>query len=200
MPVNFIDIAPILTLISALTESGPVVSSTLPPSTHGTTRSRSRIVAKLSSIGFVGGEGVIQLDGHALVHRSRTESADIGSAHVDPGGHYRLGPENGTLSVRTGRTGAAAKAGHDLLIHVTAWEATLEVGEDPRRPASCSTPTPTSLRVREGTGGMKALDDDDKASIRETIDDEILKRQAIDVPLDRGAGRRRRPRSACRAS
>ena len=45
VPVNFIDIAPILTLISALTESGPVRSMTLPPSTHGTVRSRSRIVA-----------------------------------------------------------------------------------------------------------------------------------------------------------
>ena len=52
VPVNVIDIAPILTLISARTAPGPVVSSTLPPSTHGTTRSRSRIVAKLSSIGF----------------------------------------------------------------------------------------------------------------------------------------------------
>ena len=48
-----------------------------------------------------------------------------------PAGTHTLGPENGTLSVRTGRTGAAAKAGHDLLIHVGAWQATLEVGEDP---------------------------------------------------------------------
>ena len=52
VPVNFIDIAPILTTISALTESGPVVSSTQPPSTHGTTRSRSVTAAKLSSIGL----------------------------------------------------------------------------------------------------------------------------------------------------
>ena len=52
VPVNVIDIAPILTRISALTEFGPVVSTTLPPSTHGTTRSRSVIAAKLSSMGF----------------------------------------------------------------------------------------------------------------------------------------------------
>ena len=38
---------------------------------------------------------------------------------------------------------------------------------------------PKSLHVREGTGGMKALDEDDKAGIRETIDDEILKGQAV---------------------
>ena len=34
--------------------------------------------------------------------------------------------------------------------------------------------------MREGTGGMKALGEDDKASIRETIDDEILKGQAVE--------------------
>ena len=47
-----------------------------------------------------------------------------------PTGTYRLGPGNGTLSVRTGRVGAAAKAGHDLLLHVTVWQATLEIGEE----------------------------------------------------------------------
>jgi hypothetical protein len=38
----------------------------------------------------------------------------------------------------------------------------------------------TALRVREGTGGMQALGDDDKAGIHETIDDEILKRERIE--------------------
>jgi len=93
-----------------------------------------------------------------------------------PAGTYTLGPEHGVLSVRTGRTGAAAKAGHDLLIHVTAWQATLEVGEKTSLVLDADS---TSLRVREGTGGMQALGDDDRASIQETIDDEILKRQAI---------------------
>ncbi len=97
-----------------------------------------------------------------------------------PVGTYRLGPENGTLSVRTSRTGAVAKAGHDLLIHVTVWEATLEVGEDPGQTSIVLDADPKSLHVREGTGGMKSLDDDDKASIRETIDDEILKGQAVE--------------------
>ena len=64
VPVNVIDIAPILTSICAFTESGPVVSSTLPPSTHGTTRSRSVIAAKLSSIGLARREGMVQLYGH----------------------------------------------------------------------------------------------------------------------------------------
>ena len=94
-------------------------------------------------------------------------------------GTHTLGPENATLSVRTRRTGAAAKAGHDLLIHVTAWRATLEVGEDPAQTSIALDADATSLRVREGTGGMQALGDDDKANIQETIDDEVLKRQGI---------------------
>ena len=96
-----------------------------------------------------------------------------------PAGTHTLGPENGTLSVRTGRTGAAAKAGHDLLIHVAAWRATLEVGEDPAQTSIALDVDPTSLRVREGTGGMQPLGGDDKANIQTTIDDEVLKRQAI---------------------
>ena len=95
-------------------------------------------------------------------------------------GTHELGPENGTLSVRTGRTGAAAKAGHNLLIHVTAWHATLEVGADPARTRIVLDADATSLRVREGTGGMQALGDDDKASIQETIDDDVLKRKGIE--------------------
>ena len=97
-----------------------------------------------------------------------------------PAGTHTLGPENGTLSVRTGRTGAAAKAGHDLLIHVGAWQATLEVGEDPAQTSIVLDVDPTSLRVREGTGGMQPLGADDKANIETTIDDEVLKGQAIE--------------------
>ena len=94
-------------------------------------------------------------------------------------GIHRLGPDNGTLSVRTGRTGAAAKAGHDLLIDVTAWSATLEVGEDPAL-TSIELHDATSLRVREGSGGIQSLGDDDKASIVKTIDEEVLKGTGIE--------------------
>lgn len=94
-------------------------------------------------------------------------------------GTYEFGPENGTLSIRTGRVGAAAKAGHDLMIEVTAWKATLEVGDDPAQTSVALEADATSLRVREGTGGIKTLGDDDKQSIRRTIDDDILKRQPI---------------------
>ena len=89
-------------------------------------------------------------------------------------GTYRFGPENATLSVRTGRMGAAAVAGHDLLLHVTAWHATLEVGSDSGGSSLVLDADATSMRVLEGTGGMQLLDDDDKANIEQTIDDEVL--------------------------
>lgn len=92
-----------------------------------------------------------------------------------PGAH-KLGPDNATLRVKTGRGGAAAKAGHDLVIEVTSWEATLDVGDAPSLQLSAD---PTSLRVIEGKGGMQALDDDGKADIHKSIDKDILKKQAI---------------------
>jgi hypothetical protein len=89
---------------------------------------------------------------------------------------YELGPDNGTLAVRTGRTGTVAKAGHDLLIHVTGWRGTLVDGDGMSVTLDADS---TSLRVREGTGGMMALDDSDLANIEQTIDDEVLERQDI---------------------
>jgi hypothetical protein len=81
----------------------------------------------------------------------------------------KLGPDCGTLTVLTGRGGAAAKAGHDLVIEVTRWSATfdttsMELTADAR-----------SLRVVDARGGMSALGEDDKAGISQTIDEEVLK-------------------------
>src|SRR3954447_3487676 len=89
---------------------------------------------------------------------------------------YSLGPDDGTLSVRTKRTGAAAMAGHNLLIHVTAWEATIELG-----PLTSVTldADGSSLRVIEGSGGMQALQQEDKENIEQTIDDEVLHGERI---------------------
>src|SRR4051794_9346937 len=89
---------------------------------------------------------------------------------------YRLGPDDGTLSVRTQRTGAAAMAGHNLLIHVTSWEATIELGE----PMAVALDVDGgSLRVQDGSGGVQALQDEDKENIRQTIDAEVLRSEAI---------------------
>src|ERR671910_661735 len=88
-----------------------------------------------------------------------------------------FGPENATLTVSTRRTGAASKAGHDLLIEVTSWSATLDPDADPALTLSADS---RSLRVLEGSGGVQALDDDDRAGIRQTIDDEVLEGTPIE--------------------
>jgi hypothetical protein len=96
-----------------------------------------------------------------------------------PAGTYRFGPDTATLALNTGRIGKVARAGHDLLIHVTAWEATLAVGDDPAGSRIQVAADGGSMRVIEGTGGMKALDDDDKANIAQTIDEEVLMKQTV---------------------
>jgi polyisoprenoid-binding protein YceI len=94
-------------------------------------------------------------------------------------GNYKLGPNNATLRVKTGRHGAAAKAGHDLVIEVKSWEATLVVGDDGAASSLQLTADPTSLHVIKGEGGLQALGDDDKADIRKTIDKDVLKKKGI---------------------
>ena len=90
-------------------------------------------------------------------------------------GTHSLGPDNATLWIRTKRTGAAAKAGHDLLIEVTAWSATIEAGEQSEQTRMELTADSRSLKVLEGTGGLTSLGDDDKAGIAETINKDVLK-------------------------
>ena len=91
-------------------------------------------------------------------------------------GTYKLGPDNATLRVETGRHGAAAKAGHDLVMEVRSWDATLAVGDSSSLELNADT---TSLVVLEGTGGMQALDDDNKADILKSIDKDILKQEPV---------------------
>jgi polyisoprenoid-binding protein YceI len=94
-------------------------------------------------------------------------------------GDYQLGPDNATLRVKTGRHGAAAKAGHDLVIEVKSWEATLIVADDAAASSVELSADPTSLHVVKGEGGMQALGDDDKADIRKTIDKDVLEKKDI---------------------
>jgi polyisoprenoid-binding protein YceI len=108
---------------------------------------------------------------------------------VAPGTH-RIGHEAGSLVVKTYREGLAAKAGHDLVIDVTRWHATidtaagtLELSADPR-----------SLEVREGLRGVKPLTDRDRGEIRKNIDDKVLGGQPIEfrssaVRMPDGPGR-----------
>ena len=89
----------------------------------------------------------------------------------------QYGPDNARLTIRTGRTGGAAKAGHDLLIEVETWQATLD---REAQPALMLTASSTSLRVLEGTGGLKSLTESDKRDIKKTIDKEVLKGGSIE--------------------
>jgi polyisoprenoid-binding protein YceI len=79
-----------------------------------------------------------------------------------------VGPADGSLVVKTYREGVAAKVGHDLVIDVTEWQASLE-GERVEFTAD-----PRSLRVREGLRGVKPLTDKDRDDIRKTIEEKVL--------------------------
>jgi hypothetical protein len=94
---------------------------------------------------------------------------------IAPGTHA-LGPDCGTLLVHTGRGGAAAKAGHDLVLEVRRWQATLRAGE---ATAIELTADARSLRVLKGSGGISPLGDEEKAGIAQTIDEDVLKGTAI---------------------
>ena len=96
-----------------------------------------------------------------------------------PAGSFHVGPQDGTLSVHTERTGAAAKAGHDLVLHATAWQAGLILADDASAASLELTADAASLRVQHGSGGIQALGDDDKAEIEQTIDKDVLKKGDI---------------------
>jgi polyisoprenoid-binding protein YceI len=89
-----------------------------------------------------------------------------------PSGTFTISNENGTLRVRTGREGLGARAGHDLTIEATRWQATVQSNQPvPRVTAEVD---PRSFRVLEGTGGMKALTDDDRAEIKKNLERKVL--------------------------
>ena len=92
---------------------------------------------------------------------------------IMPGTH-ELGPENASLRVKTKRGGAAAKAGHDLLIEVTSWLGRLEVGDGPGQSSLTLSADSGSMEVIEGTGGVMALTDEDKVEVKKTLEAEVL--------------------------
>jgi polyisoprenoid-binding protein YceI len=92
---------------------------------------------------------------------------------------HHLGPHNASLQVRTFREGMAAKAGHDLIIEVTRWEATVEIPEQAAEWTIELSADPRSLEVREGLRGVKPLTDKDRLEIRRNIDEKVLGGQPI---------------------
>ena len=89
-------------------------------------------------------------------------------------GSHALDHSTGTLQVKTYREGVAARVGHDLVIDVASWDATVEVGAGGAITAIGLRADPRSLAVLEGLRGLKPLTDRDRADIARTIDEKIL--------------------------
>jgi polyisoprenoid-binding protein YceI len=85
-----------------------------------------------------------------------------------------VGTENGSLEIRTFREGVAQKVGHDLIIDVGQWQATVDVAADGTLSSVSLEADPRSLQVREGLHGLKPLTDKDREDIRRNIDEKVL--------------------------
>ena len=112
-------------------------------------------------------------------NRGNSIASDTIALVVFRAGTHRVGSDDGVLQVRTYREGVGQKVGHDLIIDVEQWEATAEVDEDGTLSAVQLNADPRSLQVREGLHGLKPLTDKDRADIRKTIDEKILRGQPI---------------------
>src|SRR5215207_463711 len=94
-------------------------------------------------------------------------------------GSHKLGPEKASLQVKTYREGVAAKVGHDLVLEVTRWEATVDIAADPESTRVELSADSRSMEVREGVRGVKPLTDKDRGEIRRNIDEKVLHGQPI---------------------
>ena len=98
-----------------------------------------------------------------------------------PPGTHTFGPDNATLTVRTRKAGPAARAGHDLVLAVGSWTATIEADGNGADGAAISLIADSrSLSVVEASGGIKALNEGDKTTIKQTIDADVLKGCAVE--------------------
>ena len=84
--------------------------------------------------------------------------------------------------------------GHDLVLGVNSWEATVEGGDSP---SISLTADPGSVEVIEGSGGAKPLGDKDKADIKKSIGSKVLGSSQITFTSssvdDKAATRQGRP-------
>jgi hypothetical protein len=81
-----------------------------------------------------------------------------------------VGPDNGSLKIKTGKEGAAAKAGHDLVLGVNSWSGSIDVENGSVE----LTADPGSVEVESGSGGAKPLSDKDKADIKKAMTEKVL--------------------------
>ena len=94
-------------------------------------------------------------------------------------GAHRLGPADASLQIRTYREGAAARVGHDLVLDVTRWEATVEIAADAGGSTVALSADPRSIEVSEGRGGVKPLTGRDRDEILRNIDAKVLRGRPI---------------------
>ncbi|TDZ45803.1 YceI family protein [Mycobacteroides franklinii] len=78
---------------------------------------------------------------------------------------WTLGPENGSLTLHTGVTGAAARMGHRLTIVMDAWTISVD-GPDDRPSSAVLVVDVHSLRVDSGEGGLTPLTPPEKSMVR----------------------------------
>jgi polyisoprenoid-binding protein YceI len=102
-----------------------------------------------------------------------------------PSGSYRLGPDDATLLIKTGRTGPMAKLGHDLDIRVNAWSAELELAEEPSESSLTVEVDSSSLQVLGAADAPDALSDGDRSKIAQTINEHIFKGRPISFVSNR---------------
>lgn len=85
-------------------------------------------------------------------------------------GTHKIGPGSGSLTIKTGREGAAGKMGHDLTLSVGSWSATADFDNGSIE----LTADPGSIEVVTGTGGAKPLTDKDRKDIKKSLANKIL--------------------------
>jgi hypothetical protein len=90
-----------------------------------------------------------------------------------PAEGFTLSAQDGTLEIRTKRTGLGARAGHDLTLEVAAWEAAVARAEDGTVHVTAHA-DPRTIAVREGTGGARPLGEGDRADIRTNLERKVL--------------------------
>jgi hypothetical protein len=94
-------------------------------------------------------------------------------------GTHTLGPDSGRVEVHTFREGIAQRVGHDLVLELTGWRATLETTPEGEPASLRFEADPRSLEVREGRNGLKPLTDDDRREIVGSIEQKVLGTQPI---------------------
>lgn len=94
-------------------------------------------------------------------------------------GTHVLGPGDGTVLVRTGREGPAARVGHDVTLRATRWSATVTVvPDDLARSEVRAEIDASSFEVVEATGGAMPLTDSQRREVEQNTRDRVLQASA----------------------